>query len=104
MVYEMSEINTTRWEIGQLIKSRLFSDEQDVLRSAMRALFESQPELKRQMVIRAYTPGDISLGKAAVTMGISHEEIKEALHESGAQVHLGPRTVEELTKDTANAW
>ena len=99
----MDEINTTQWEIGQLIKSRLFSDEQAVLRSAMRALFESQPELKRQMLIRAYTSGDISLGKAAEIMGVSHEEMKEVLHESGAQVHLGPRTVEELTKDTANA-
>ncbi|MFW6148096.1 MAG: UPF0175 family protein [Thermodesulfobacteriota bacterium] len=99
----MSELNTTRWEIGQLIKSRLFSDEQAVLRSAMRALFESQPELKRQMVIRAYTSGDISLGKAVEMMGVSHEEMKEVLHDSGAQVHLGPRTVEELTKDTANA-
>lgn len=99
----MDEINTTQWEIGQLIKSRLFSDEQAVLRSAMRALFESQPELKRQMLIRAYTSGDISLGKAAEIMGVSHEEMKEVLHESGAQVHLGPQTVEELTKDTANA-
>jgi predicted HTH domain antitoxin len=55
------------------------------------------------MVIRAYTSGDISLGKAAEIMGISHEEMKEVLYESGAQIQLGPRTVEELTKDTANA-
>jgi predicted HTH domain antitoxin len=99
----MNETNTIHWEIGQLVKSRLFSDEQAVLRSALRALFESQPELKRQMVIRAYTSGDISLGKAAEIMGVSHEEMKEVLHERGAQIHLGPRTREELIKDTANA-
>ena len=99
----MSEINTIHWEIGQLVKSRLFSDEHAVLRSALRALFESQPELKRQMVTRAYTSGDISLGKAAEIMGVSHEEMKDVLRESGAQIHLGPRTVEELLKDKANA-
>ena len=99
----MNEINTIHWEISQLVKFRLFSDEQAVLRSALRALFESQPELKRQMTIRAYTAGDISLGKAAEIMGVSHEEMKEILHESGAQIHLGPRTVDELLKDTANA-
>ncbi len=99
----MSEINTIRWEISQLVKTRLFSDEQAVLRSALRALFQSHPELKRQMAIRAYTAGDISLGKAAEIMGVSHEEMKEILHESGAQIHLGPRTVDELLKDTANA-
>jgi predicted HTH domain antitoxin len=55
------------------------------------------------MAIRAYTAGDISLGKAAEIMGVSHEEMKEILQESGAQIHLGPRTVDELLKDTANA-
>ena len=99
----MSEIDTIHWEIGQLVKSRLFPDEQAVLRSALRALFESYPELKRQMVIRAYTSGDISLGKAADIMGVSHEEMKEILRENGAQIHLGPQTVEDLSKDTANA-
>jgi len=99
----MSEMSTTRWEIDQLVKARLFSDEQAVLRSALRALFESQPELKRQMTIRAYTAGDISLGKAAEIMGVSHEEMKEILQESGARIHLGPQTVDELQKDSANA-
>jgi len=61
----MSENSTIEWEIDQLIKARLFPDEQAVLRSALRALFQTQPELRLQMVIRAYTAGDISLGKAA---------------------------------------
>ena len=49
----MSESNTIEWEIDQLVKTRLFPDEQAVLRSALRALFQSQPEIKRQMVVRA---------------------------------------------------
>ena len=55
------------------------------------------------MVIRAYTAGDISIGKAAEMMGISHEEMKEVLTESGAEIHLGPRTVDEVLRDAENA-
>jgi len=99
----MSETSTIHWEISQLVKTRLFPDEQAVLRSALRALFQSRPEIRQEMVIRAYTSGEISLGKAAEMMGVSHEEMKDILSESGAEIHLGPRTVEELLRDAANA-
>jgi len=99
----MSEASTIDWEINQLVKARLFPDEQAVLRSALRALFQAQPELRRQMVIRAYTGGEISLGKAAELLGVALEEMKDIHSESGAEIHLGPRTVEELLQDEANA-
>lgn len=101
----MSVSNATAisWEIRQLVKTNLFPDEQAVLRSALRALFQVQPELKRQMVIRTYTTGEISLGKAAELMGVSLEEMKDILTESGTEIHLGPRTVDELLQDAANA-
>jgi predicted HTH domain antitoxin len=99
----MSETNTIDWEIDQLVKTRLFPDEQAVLRSALRALFQSRPELKRQRVVRAYTSAEISLGKAAEMMGVSHEEMKDILIESGAEIHLGPPTGDEVLQDAANA-
>jgi predicted HTH domain antitoxin len=99
----MRDLNLIQWEIDQLVKTRLFPDEQAVLRSALRALFQIQPELQRQMVIRAYTAGEISLGKAAELLGVSHEEMKEILVESGAEIHLGPQTVDELRQDAAHA-
>lgn len=99
----MSETSTIQWEIEQLVKSRLFPDEQSVLRSALRALFQAQPEVRRQMVIRAYTGGEISLGKAAEMLGVSHEEMKDILAESGVEIHLGPRTADELRRDAAHA-
>jgi len=74
-----------------------------VLRSALRALFQAQPEMRRKMVIRAYTAGEISIGKAADMTGISHEEMKEVLTESGAEIHLGSRTVDEVLRDAENA-
>jgi predicted HTH domain antitoxin len=59
--------------------------------------------MRQQMIVSAYTAGDISLGKAAELMGVSHEELKGTLVESGVEVHLGPRTAEELLQDAANA-
>jgi len=99
----MSETNTIDWEINQLVKTKLFPDEQAVLRSALRALFQSRPEIRRQMLIRAYTAGEISLGKAAELMGVSTEEMKEILQDNGAEIHMGPRTVAELRADATNA-
>ena len=55
------------------------------------------------MVIRAYTAGEISLGKAAEIMGFSVEEMKDVLQENGAEIHLGPGSVDELLQDAANA-
>jgi predicted HTH domain antitoxin len=99
----MGKVNTVDWEIEQLVKARLFPDQQAVVRSALRALFQSQPGIRQQMVVRAYTAGDISLGKAAELMGVSHEEMKDILVENGAQVHLGPRTAAEVLQDADNA-
>ena len=99
----MNESGMISWEICQLVRFGLFSDEQAVLRSALRALFQSQPQIRQKMIIRAYTAGEISLGKAAEIIGISSEEMKDILSESGAEIHLGPRTIDELYQDIANA-
>jgi predicted HTH domain antitoxin len=99
----MTRVNTVDWEIEQLVKARLFPDQQAVVRSAMRALFQIQPGVRQQMIVSAYTAGDVSLGKAAELMGVSHAEMKDILVESGVEVHLGPRTVEEVPQNGANA-
>jgi predicted HTH domain antitoxin len=99
----MDRINSVDWEIEQLVKARLFPDQQAVVRSALRALFRTQPGIRQQMIVSAYTAGDISLGKAAELLGVSHEEMKDILLEDGTEVHLGPRTEEEVLQDAANA-
>ena len=89
--------------IKQLVKTNLFPNEQAVLRRALRVLFETYPKIKQQMLIRTYAAGEVSLGKAAELMGVSYEEMKEIIVESGTELHLGPLTVEELLEDAANA-
>ena len=99
----MNGTNSIQWEIDQLVKARLFPDEESVLKTALRSLFQSKPELKRKMIVSAYTQGEISLGKAAQLLAVCLEEMKEIIVESGAKIHLGPRAKEELNQDIANA-
>lgn len=106
---DATETSKPEWEISQLVRTRLFPDEGDkrhpeaVLRSALRALFWAQPEVRTQMVIRAYTAGEISLGRAAGMKGVSHEEMKDIMTEGGAETHLGPQTVGAVLREAENA-
>jgi predicted HTH domain antitoxin len=93
----------TSWELRQLVKSGLYTDESAALRGALRALFQINPAARVKMVISAYTDGDISLGRAASLLGVSQEEMKDILRESDATIHLGPLTLEELREDARNA-
>jgi predicted HTH domain antitoxin len=74
-----------------------------VWRSALCALLQAQPEVRRQLVIRAYTAGEISIGKAAEMMGVYDEELKEILNDGVAEIHLSPRTADEVLRDAENA-
>lgn len=87
------------WNVHQLIKAGLYADPDAVLRSALEALFTLHPEQKLKMVAAAYEAGDISLGKAAELYGVSHEEMKDLLRQAGAQIHLGPESEDELTRE-----
>jgi predicted HTH domain antitoxin len=100
----MSETGTLRWEIDHLVKAGLFPNEQAVVRSALRALYASQPMLRRQMVIRACTAGEISLGKAAELLGVSPEEMTDILREEGAETHPGPQATSQLLREAAQAY
>ena len=95
--------NLGHWELKQLVKSGLYPDEQSALRSALRALFQLKPENKIQMIVAAYQAGDISLGRSAVMLGVSQEEMKDIVRETGGKIHLGPQTVAELLEDSRNA-
>lgn len=99
----MSTIDTIDWEINQLVKTQLVPDKQAVLRRALRALFQIRPGLRLQMIIHAYTTGEISLGKAAMLMGVSHAEMGDIFVENGVNIHLGPLTVDELLEDAEHA-
>ena len=94
---------STRWELKQLVKSGLYADEDAALRSALRALYQAHPQARVQMAVRAYEAGEISLGRAAALLGVSQEEMKDILRETGAEIHLGPATAAEVLTDAEYA-
>ncbi len=91
------------WELEYLVKSGQYPDMQAALRSALRALFQLHPQTRQKMVISAYDHGDISLGRAASLLGLSQEEFKDLLRESGYTIPLGPQHIAELQDDVYNA-
>ncbi len=90
------------WQVSHLIKAGLYTDPDAVIRSALNALFVMHPEQKLQMIVTAYSVGDISLGKAAELLGISSEEMKDTLRQVNVPIRLGPETAEELKKEIAD--
>jgi predicted HTH domain antitoxin len=99
----MPQDYSTHWELKQLVKSGLYTDEGDALRSALRALYQAHPQARVQMAVRAYAAGEISLGRAAALLGVSQEEMKDILRETGAEIHLGPATAAEVLTDAEHA-
>lgn len=91
------------WTYRQLVRSGAFPDEAAALRSALRALFQVNPKAKLAFVASAYRDGEISLGKASELLGVSQEEMKEILVESGESLHFGPQDRAGILSDAANA-
>jgi predicted HTH domain antitoxin len=97
------EPNLIRWQLDQLVKSGLYPDEQTVLRNALQALFQIKPHIKIRMLANAYVAGDISLGRAAMLLGVSQEEMKDILRDAGVEIHLGPQAIRECMGDAKYA-
>ena len=60
---------------------------------------EGCPQARWDRVMSAYLDADISLGRAAVLLGISRFELQDRLNTLGLPIHLGPRTVEEARRE-----
>jgi predicted HTH domain antitoxin len=99
----MIKLADDNWEVNQLVKTGLYPHQQAVFRDALRALYTVKPQIKLKLIAFAYSNGEISLGRAAEILGVSQEEVKEILWETGISLHFGPETIAELQKDIANA-
>lgn len=91
------------WELEYLVKSGQYPDVHTALRSALRALFELHPQRRQKMIVTAYERGDLSLGRAADLLGLSQEEFKDLLRDSGCTIPLGAQSLAELHDDVRNA-
>jgi predicted HTH domain antitoxin len=66
-------------EIEAVIKAGYYSSKSEVVKDALRLLFETRKELKVASAVELYKNGEISLGKAAEIAGVTIVEFKELL-------------------------
>ena len=81
--------------IQDLVDAGLFPDADAAVREALRVLWQERPSVRIEVAVHRYLTEPISVAKAAAIAGVSFDRMKDILAERGAQLRLGPDTVEE---------
>ncbi|NBD35200.1 MAG: hypothetical protein GVY30_04275 [Chloroflexi bacterium] len=76
---------TLAQRVNVLVDQGIFEDEESLKNTAYRSLLILHPELKLEIAFSLYKQEEISLGKAAEIVGISHEELKEIMASRGIE-------------------
>lgn len=85
--------------VRDLVKARLYKDEEAVIRDALRHLLRARSDLRIQLAIYRYQIEEISLARAASLAGVSWAQMKDILVERGIQPRLGPETMAEAREE-----
>ena len=83
-----------------LVRARLYSSEEEVLRDALRHLLRARPDARVHVAVHRYQTEALSLAKAADLAGVSWAQMREILLEKGIQSRLGPETLQEAEEET----
>jgi len=90
-----------------LVDARLYENEEQVIRDALRHLLSDRPDLRVSVAVHRYrTDEELSLNQAAAIAGVSLERMKEILERHDVPLRLGPATIEEARVEYAAlaAW
>lgn len=85
----MGKFITIEEEMESLTRAGHYSDKEEVLKDAFRALLESRPELRISIAAELYKEERISLNRAARIAGVTAEEMKELLRSRGIELKRG---------------
>ena len=83
MVSSYSIPRLYRLQIEALVASGYYTSKSDVVKDALRHLFETQDHLRQAAAIELYRRGQLTLSKAAELAGSNLEEFKEVLRDQG---------------------
>jgi len=83
-------------EISALISLGYYRNEEELLKDAIRTLFNTRAELKVVSAIEMYTKGKVSLSKAAEIAGITTIEFKDVLADRGVVRKTEGKKAEEM--------
>jgi len=81
--------------VQDLVKAKLYADDNAVIVDALRHLLRNCPDLRINLAIYRYQHEAISLAQAADLAGVSWPQMRDILRERGIPLQLGPETVEE---------
>ena len=98
MVSSFSLPKVMEAEIEAVIKAGYYSSKSEVVKDALRLLFETRKELKTASAVELYINGEISLGKASEIAGVTVIEFKELLASRGIYRELEVGSREEMDK------
>jgi predicted HTH domain antitoxin len=82
-----------------LVRARLYSSEEEVVRDALRHLLRARPDARVHVAVHRYQTEGLSLAKAADLAGVSWAQMREILLEKGIQPRLGPETLQDAEEE-----
>ena len=89
-------------EIEAVVSAGYYSSKSDVVRDALRLLFDTKANLKLSAAIEMYKAGKVTLSKAAELAGMNTLSFKEILADRGIVIEVPVDSKEEMDKRTAN--
>ena len=85
-------------EIDAVVKAGYYSSKSDVVRDALRLLFDTKANLKLSAAIEMFKSGKVTLGKAAEIADMNIISFKEILKDRGIEVEIVVDREEKLDK------
>ncbi len=83
-------------EIDAVVKAGYYSSKSDVVRDALRLLFDTKENLKLSAAIEMFKSGKVTLGKAAEIAGMNMISFKEILKDREIKVEIVVDSEQEL--------
>ena len=82
-----------------LISIGKYSNKEELIKDALRALIRAKPKLKRDVAIELYKKKEISLARAAEICGLDIENFKDLLKERNIKISVPSIPIEEIDKE-----
>ena len=85
-------------EIRAVVSAGYYSNKSEVVRDALRNLFESKKHLRQAAAVELYKTGEVTLGKAAELAELSFFDFKSVLKDQGVKETMSEKSGTEVRK------
>ncbi|MBN1936960.1 MAG: UPF0175 family protein [Anaerolineae bacterium] len=82
-------------EAQTLVQAGIYPDADTAIQEALRALWQSRPDLRIDVAVHRYRTEGLSVARAAALAGVCFDRMKEILAERHIPLRLGPETLPE---------